>query len=65
LMEDVEICRRLKKRARPTFLNQKVATSARYWEKHGPFISIFRMWRIRFSYWMGVSPELLHGRYYR
>lgn len=65
LMEDIEICRRLKKRARPVCLKQKVVTSARYWEKHGPFISILRMWRIRFAYWMGVSPKLLHGRYYR
>ncbi|HAY46804.1 MAG TPA: glycosyl transferase [Gammaproteobacteria bacterium] len=65
LMEDVEICRRLKAKVRPVCLNQKVVTSARYWERNGPFRTIFRMWGIRFAYWIGVSPEYLVERYYR
>ncbi|MDG2087598.1 MAG: TIGR04283 family arsenosugar biosynthesis glycosyltransferase [Arenicellaceae bacterium] len=65
LMEDVEISRRLKQRARPVCLKQKVVTSARYWEKHGLFTSVLRMWSIRFAYWVGCSPERLYKRYYR
>jgi rSAM/selenodomain-associated transferase 2 len=65
LMEDVEICRRLKAKVLPVCLKHKVVTSARYWEKHGPFTTIFRMWVIRFAYWVGVSPEHLYARYYR
>jgi rSAM/selenodomain-associated transferase 2 len=65
LMEDVEICCRLKAKVPPVCLNQKVVTSARYWERNGPYRAIFRMWAIRFAYWVGVSPEYLHGRYYR
>ena len=65
LMEDIELCKRLKSIARPACLNSKVTTSARRWQQHGTWRTIFLMWHLRFDYWRGVSPEVLRQRYYR
>ncbi|MBF2719511.1 TIGR04283 family arsenosugar biosynthesis glycosyltransferase [Psychrobacter sp. NG254] len=65
LMEDVELCKRLKRIARPACLKSKVTTSARRWQQHGTWRTIFLMWYLRFDYWRGVSPEVLRQRYYR
>lgn len=64
LMEDVAICKRLKRLARPVCLRQKMITSGRRWERHGVWHTIFLMWRLRFDYWRGVPAEALHARYY-
>lgn len=63
LMEDVEICKRLRKIAKPICLREKAITSARRWEKHGMVKTILLMWRLRFEYWLGVSPEKLAVAY--
>ena len=65
LMEDVELCKRLKKIARPACLYSKVTTSARRWQQHGTWRTIFLMWHLRFDYWRGVSPDVLKQRYYK
>ncbi|MBH0096180.1 TIGR04283 family arsenosugar biosynthesis glycosyltransferase [Psychrobacter sp. NZS113] len=65
LMEDVELCKRLKRIARPACLKNKVTTSARRWQQHGTWRTIFLMWHLRFDYWRGVSPDNLTQRYYR
>ena len=65
LMEDVELCKRLKKIARPACLKSKVTTSARRWQQHGTWRTIFLMWHLRFDYWRGVSPNVLKQRYYK
>jgi len=64
LMEDIELCKRLKKIARPACLKTKVTTSARRWQQHGTWRTIFLMWQLRFDYWRGVSPSVLKQRYY-
>ncbi|MBP2280403.1 rSAM/selenodomain-associated transferase 2 [Psychrobacter sp. PL19] len=64
LMEDIELCKRLKNIARPACLSSEVTTSARRWQKYGTWQTIFLMWRLRFDYWCGVAPELLKQRYY-
>ncbi len=64
LMEDIELCKRLKKLARPACLKSKVTTSARRWQQHGTWRTIFLMWHLRFDYWRGVSPDVLKQRYY-
>jgi rSAM/selenodomain-associated transferase 2 len=65
LMEDVEISRRLKRRfGRPACLRACVRTSGRRWDGRGPWRTIFLMWRLRFLYWRGTSPERL-ARLYR
>ena len=65
LMEDIELCKRLKKLARPACLKSKVITSARRWQQHGTWRTIFLMWQLRFDYWRGVSPNVLKQRYYK
>lgn len=64
LMEDIELCKRLKKIARPACLKSKVTSSARRWQQHGTWRTIFLMWQLRFDYWRGVSPSVLKQRYY-
>jgi len=64
LMEDIELSRRLKRAAgAPVCLRQRVITSARRWERHGPWRTIVAMWRRRLAYWRGVNPALLAIEY--
>jgi rSAM/selenodomain-associated transferase 2 len=65
LMEDIELCKRLSNIARPACLKSKVTTSARRWQQHGNFRTIFLMWHLRFDYWRGISPDVLKQRYYK
>jgi len=63
LMEDIELCIRLKKLSRPACLSAKVSTSARRWHEHGIWPTIVLMWRLRWRYWRGESPEQLLQAY--
>ena len=63
LMEDIELSRRLRAGSRPVALKQQVITSGRRWEQHGVWRTILLMWRLRFLYWLGASPERLAHRY--
>ena len=64
LMEDVELSARLRRRAWPVCLRQRVITSGRRWDRHGAVRTILLMWRLRFAYWLGASPRDL-ARLYR
>jgi rSAM/selenodomain-associated transferase 2 len=63
LMEDVEISRRLLALGRPVCLRQRVRTSGRRWETRGVWRTIVLMWRLRWRYWRGESPESLARAY--
>jgi rSAM/selenodomain-associated transferase 2 len=63
LMEDIEISRRLRALAPPCCLRQRVVTSGRRWESRGVWRTIFLMWRLRWRYWRGVSPQALAEAY--
>lgn len=63
LMEDVELCERLKGLSPPACLRDRVITSARRWERDGVLRTIVLMWRLRFAYRMGVDPKRLARRY--
>jgi len=63
LMEDIEMSKKLKQLGRPVCLDEKVKTSGRRWEKGGVWRTIFLMWRLRFSYWLGAEPDALAERY--
>jgi rSAM/selenodomain-associated transferase 2 len=65
LMEDVELCRRLKRRGRLAALRLRVTTSARKWEREGAVRTILLMWTIRLLCTAGISPARLHRWYYR
>ena len=64
LMEDVELCRRLKRCGRIAALRLRVTTSARKWEREGAIRTILLMWALRFLYMTGVAPARLHRWYY-
>jgi len=64
LMEDIALSKRLKKIGTPCCLKAKAITSARRWEKHGLFKTIFLMWTLRLAYFLGADPEDLAIRYY-
>jgi rSAM/selenodomain-associated transferase 2 len=63
LMEDVELSRRLLRLARPACLRDRVVTSGRRWETRGVWRTIALMWRLRWRYWRGESPQALARAY--
>jgi rSAM/selenodomain-associated transferase 2 len=63
LMEDIELSRRLKRIGRPACLPQRVTTSARRWQKHGVWRTVFLMWRLRLAYFLGADPRELATAY--
>lgn len=65
LMEDLQLCRRLKAQARPYCLRPPLATSSRRWEHHGIWRTVVLMWGLRLAYYCGVSPEKLARQYRR
>jgi rSAM/selenodomain-associated transferase 2 len=64
LMEDVALCKRLKRQGAPLCLRSRVVTSSRRWEERGVLRTIGLMWGLRAAYAAGVSPERL-ARLYR
>lgn len=65
LMEDVELCKRLKRLAKPRYLLGPVITSARKWQDEGLIRTVLLMWRLRAQYALGTQPDVLVKRYYR
>jgi len=63
LMEDIELCRRLRAVARPASLRERVSTSGRRWEARGVWRTVWLMWRLRWRYWRGAAPEELARAY--
>lgn len=63
LMEDIEICQRLRRLGRPACLRAPVVTSGRRWERHGVWRTIWLMWRLRWRYWRGESAHILSQAY--
>ncbi len=64
LMEDVALCKRLRKHSRPLWVSRAVTTSSRRWEERGVFSTIWLMWRLRFAYFCGADPQRLAEKYY-
>jgi len=65
LMEDVDLCKRLRKIAKPLVIKNPVITSSRRWEENGICKTIWLMWYLRLQYFFGVSPEVLVDKYYK
>jgi rSAM/selenodomain-associated transferase 2 len=63
LMEDIAMCKRLKRLGRPLCLRACVTTSGRHWEKNGVLSTILLMWRLRFAYFFGADPKKLARQY--
>ena len=63
LMEDVALSKLLKRHGPPACLREQVMTSARRWERYGPWRTILLMWRLRAAYFFGADPLKLALRY--
>jgi rSAM/selenodomain-associated transferase 2 len=63
LMEDIAMCKRLKRLGRPLCLRACVTTSGRRWEKNGVLSTILLMWHLRFAYFFGADPKKLARQY--
>lgn len=64
LMEDVALCKTLRRAGPPLCLREPVSTSGRRWEKHGALRTILLMWRLRLAYFFGADPNRLAETYY-
>jgi rSAM/selenodomain-associated transferase 2 len=64
LMEDVQLCKGLRRLARGWRPPMPVETSGRRWDKHGLWRTIWLMWRLRFDYWRGIDTHILFRQYY-
>ena len=64
LMEDVELCRRLRVLCRPDCSSSRVQTAARRWQQAGWLKTVLTMWRYRLRYWLGVPADVLAREYY-
>jgi rSAM/selenodomain-associated transferase 2 len=64
LMEDIELCQRLRAHSPPACLRERVLTSGRRWDQRGAWRTIVLMWRLRWLYWRGAAPADL-ARLYR
>jgi len=65
LMEDIEICGRLRRNFSPLCLVMPVLTSSRRWEKGGIVRTIGLMWSLRWRYFFGADPVQLAKRYHQ
>jgi rSAM/selenodomain-associated transferase 2 len=63
LMEDLALCRTLRRRGPPLCLAQPVLTSSRRWDRNGVLRTILLMWSLRLAYAVGVDPRRLALRY--
>ena len=64
LMEDIHLCKTLRKLSSPWVCRDKVLTSSRRWEQHGMIKTVLLMWRLRLAYFFGASPDRLVKIYY-
>lgn len=59
IMEDIDLCSRLRKTGPAMRPAEPVITSARRWRANGIVRTIFLMWGLRLAYWLGVGPDRL------
>jgi rSAM/selenodomain-associated transferase 2 len=63
LMEDVELCRRLREVGPLVQLREEITSSARRLKREGVGRTLLRMQLLRLLYWIGAPPERLHRWY--
>lgn len=64
LMEDVEICKRLRRFQAPVALAAVLDISGRRWDRDGALRTILLMWWLRLKYFLGADAVVLHDIYY-
>lgn len=63
LMEDIEICKRLRLLSPPACIAERALTSGRRWDSRGAWSTIWLMWQLRWRYWRGESADSLARAY--
>lgn len=63
IMEDWELGRALQRRGRMVLLPSHITTSARRWERHGTWRTVFLMHKLKLLYAWGTPPEKLKELY--
>jgi rSAM/selenodomain-associated transferase 2 len=63
LMEDIALCRQLRRLGRSRPIGTTLLTSSRRWEKYGVLRTILTMWALRLGFFLGVDARHL-ARYY-
>ncbi|WP_417519285.1 TIGR04283 family arsenosugar biosynthesis glycosyltransferase [Marinobacter sp.] len=63
IMEDIEFSKRFRLVSRPFCIHNPVITDSRRWEQGGVWRTILLMWRLRWRYWRGESPDTLAHSY--
>jgi rSAM/selenodomain-associated transferase 2 len=63
LMEDIALAKVLKRMGRPLCIRERAITSGRRWERHGVWLTILLMWRLRLAYRLGADPARLARLY--
>ena len=61
LMEDLEICQRLKTVSAPACLKARVTTSGRRWDQHGAWRVITLMWRLRAAWYAAGRQDAVRN----
>lgn len=64
LMEDVELCKRLRRIAKPRRMRASIETASRRWERDGVMRTVLAMWALRLRYCLGEDAAALAARYY-
>lgn len=64
LMEDLDLCRRLKREGDIVILPDPIITSGRRWMEEGPVKNIVRNWLLQIAWLLGASPKTL-ARWYK
>ena len=62
-MEDIALCKRLKRVSRPLCISEHAITSGRRWEENGVWATMVLMWRLRLAYFLGADPKELARQY--
>ena len=63
LMEDIDLCSKLKNIHRPVRIKTALMTSSRRWEEQGIIRTIGKMWWLRLAYYLGADPGRLARQY--
>ena len=63
LMEDIEMCKRLRVQAWPRVPGVSIRGSGRRWDRDGALRTILLMWRLRLQYALGADPVKLAQEY--
>lgn len=64
LMEDIAICKKARRLAKPVIIDQPLTSSSRRWQNKGVVRTVLLMWSLRCAYWLGVDPQRLYKIYY-